>query len=204
MRCRGGGIIGRNPAKRGELPRIEEPPRRFLTTGQTARLADAMPDRQYRVMVFVLAYGGLRFGEMAALRRRRVDVLGRKLEIVESAAEVKGGMVFGATKTHTTRKASHPAFVAEMVADHLGDIPPKRPRSCSPRHRAVPSGTLAPAMCGIGARAVAGPDLADITPHDLRHTCASLMRPWAPTPRRFSSGSVTLPRRHSEHLHVPL
>jgi integrase len=38
-----------------------------------ARFEDLGP--RYRALVLVAAYGGLRFGELAALRRRRVDLI---------------------------------------------------------------------------------------------------------------------------------
>ena len=68
-------LIGRNPARRVELPRLNEPHHRFLTAEQVARLAPAMPDAQHHTVVYLLAYGGLRWGELAALRRSGVEPL---------------------------------------------------------------------------------------------------------------------------------
>ena len=47
---------------------------RFLTSAEVATLADAIAPR-YRALVLVGAYGGLRIGELAGLRRSRVDLL---------------------------------------------------------------------------------------------------------------------------------
>jgi integrase len=63
------GLIGRNPARRVELPRLLQPDHRYLRADQVTTLADAMPSFEHQTMVYVLAYGGLRWGELAALRR---------------------------------------------------------------------------------------------------------------------------------------
>ncbi len=88
-------LISQNPARRVELPRQAQPEHRYLTSDQVERLAEAMPDPQYSTMVFVLAYGGLRWGELAALRRDRVDVLRRQLHVTEALAELGGRLEFG-------------------------------------------------------------------------------------------------------------
>ncbi len=171
------GLIGRNPARRTELPRLEEPEHRFLTAEQVARLSEAMPNHQYATMVHVLAYGGLRWGEMAALRRGRVDVLRRRLRIAESVAEISGRLEFGATKTHQTRTVHLPPLVAEMVGHHLEavDDNPDVLVFTAPKGGPLRYGNTRKTVWDP-ARSAAGDDLADVTPHDLRHTCASLMR----------------------------
>jgi integrase len=166
------GLIGRNPARRVELPRLDRPEHRFLSAEQVARLAEAMPDQQYRTVVYVLAYGGLRWGEMAGLRRGRIDILRRRLQITETVAEVSGP-----TKTYRNRTVHLPSFVADILGRHLEDVADDpealvftAPHGGPLRHTNTRRRVWNP------ARAEAGDDLADVTPHDLRHTCASLMR----------------------------
>lgn len=168
------GIIGRNPARRVRLPRIEEPPRRFLTADEVDRLADAMPDLMHRSMVYVLAYGGVRFGELAALRRRRVDLDARKLRVEESVAEAKGGHTIGGTKTHQSRTVSLPGFVADVLAEWLAEVPDDPEAFVFPSSSGGPLWYATVRKVWDPARERAG--LEDVTPHDLRHTCASLMR----------------------------
>ena len=84
------GRMVRNPADGISLPREVRKDRRYLTHVQVAALAEACANptesvaerrehRQtgssgdYRLAVLVLAYTGVRFGEMAALRCRRLD-----------------------------------------------------------------------------------------------------------------------------------
>lgn len=133
-------LISQNPARRVELPRQTQPEHRYLTAEQVERLAEAMPSAQYSTMVYVLAYGGLRWGELAALRRDRVDVLRRQIHVAEALAELAGRLEFGSTKTHRSRTAYLPRFVAEMVGQHLNDVPPE-PESLvftAPKRRATP------------------------------------------------------------------
>lgn len=87
-----------------------------------AALADAAgPDR---IVVLVLAYCGLRFGELAALRVRNVDPLRRRLQIEESATEVDGVMVFGTPKSHQCRSVPVPrSLIDEMAAACAGKAP---------------------------------------------------------------------------------
>lgn len=171
------GLIGRNPARRVELPRLDEPAHRYLTAEQVARLAEAMPSRQHQTMVYVLAYGGLRWGELVALRRGGVDVLRRTLQITQSATEVAGHLEFGTTKTHQSRTVHLPAFVSELLGRHLEDIDDAPDALAFPAPRGGP--LRYPNMRKAvwdHARQRSDEDLADITPHHLRHTCASLMR----------------------------
>jgi integrase len=156
---------------------MSQPEHRFLTASHVDRLADAMPDHQYRTLVYILAYGGLRWGELVALGRRRIDVLARRVEVAESATEISGRLVFGSPKTHQRRTVHLPGFVAQMLGEHMARVPEyddalifTAPRGGPLRSRNVRRTVWDP------ARARAGTDVADITPHDLRHTCASLMR----------------------------
>lgn len=171
------GLIGRNPARRVELPRLDEPSHRYLTAEQVTRLAEAMPNNQHHTMVYVLAYGGLRWGELVALRRNRVNILGRTLQVTQSATEVAGRLAFGTPKTHQSRTVHLPAFVADLVGGQLGNIEdhPEAFLFPAPRGGPLRYPNTRKAIWD-GARERAGDDLAEITPHDLRHTCASLMR----------------------------
>ena len=87
-----------NPASGVPLPRIPVKERRYLDHTQVGALADACGE--HRLLVLVLAYTGLRWGEVAALRVRRVDTMRGRLEVVEAMTEVNGKVVFGTPKTH--------------------------------------------------------------------------------------------------------
>lgn len=57
-----------NPCTDLKLPKMEREEMRFLAVDEVDALADAI-DLRYRAMVYVAAYGGLRIGELAGLRR---------------------------------------------------------------------------------------------------------------------------------------
>jgi hypothetical protein len=70
---------------------------RFLTPVEIGRLTDAIRP-PYRALVLVGAYGGLRIGELAGLRRERVDLLRGTVEIAEIMTEVAGKLQVGPPK----------------------------------------------------------------------------------------------------------
>lgn len=57
-----------NPAVEVKLPRLPRREQLFLEPHEVVRLADAMSDH-FRALVYIFAYGGLRWGEAVALRR---------------------------------------------------------------------------------------------------------------------------------------
>lgn len=97
------GRIARNPAERLDLPRLERGEPRFLTPGQVDQLADAIHPR-YRALIVLGAYGGLRLGEMLALRRARVDLLRARVEVLATLVEVSGRLTENAPKTRAGRR----------------------------------------------------------------------------------------------------
>jgi len=66
------------------MPRLPRSDQRYLTHAQVASLADTCG--RDRTLVLTLAYTGLRWGELAALRVRRVDLVRGRLDIVESVS----------------------------------------------------------------------------------------------------------------------
>jgi integrase len=58
----------------------------------------------------------LRWGEAAALRIGRVDLLHGRLEIGESVTEIRGKAVFGLPKTHQERPVPVPTFLRREIA----------------------------------------------------------------------------------------
>jgi integrase len=82
------------------------------------------------------AYTGLRAGELAALRVGRLDLLRGACEVVESATEVDGKLVWGATKTYERRTVLLPRFLCEEVGAYLASRSRSRwtaMGTCSPR-----------------------------------------------------------------------
>jgi integrase len=167
------GLIARNPASRVEMPRLEVKRKRFLSAEQVAQLADAMPDTGSRVLVLVAAYGGLRWGELAALRRGRCDLLRRRIIVDAAVSDLAGRLHVTVPKSHQERAVALPVFVVEELALHLHHLPrdPDTFVFTSPRGGLLRYSNFR----RVWDRAAAAARLDGVTPHQLRHSCASLM-----------------------------
>jgi integrase len=102
-----------NPA-RDELPRLPALKHRYLTHAEVDALAVAA--KENATLVRVLAYAGLRFGEVAALRAGNVDIARGRLTIAESMTEVGGKTTFTTPTSHAVRTIPIPRSVADLLA----------------------------------------------------------------------------------------
>lgn len=162
--------LARNPANGVNLPRVRGREHTYLTHRQVAALADAAGG--YRLVVLFLAYTGLRYGEMAALRVERVDLMRRRASVVESVTEVSGRLVWGSPKTHERRDVPLPKFLADELVAHCAGAAPERLLFTGSRSGGVlRSRTFRRAAFDNAAKEIGLPTL---TPHDLRHSAASL------------------------------
>jgi integrase len=161
--------ITTNPADDVQLPRKNTTERTALTHEQVRRLAEAAG--KLRAMVYVLAYGGLRYGECAALTVAGVDTSRNRIKVSRSVTAVAGmGMMEGATKTHQSRSVPLPPFVMDLVAQQIEGRSPTE--LVFPHHdeRWIPRDWFALRF----SKACAEVGLSGITPHTLRHTAGSL------------------------------
>ena len=161
-----------NPAAGVSLPRVREVEKRFLTHRQVHELAEACRE-EYRLVVLFLAYTGLRWGEMAALRVNRLDLLRRRALVAESVTPVKGVMTFGPTKGqgHEHREVPLPRFLLDDLARQVagraaGDLVFSGERGAVMRSQTFQRARLTEAATTVG--------LPGFHPHELRHTAASL------------------------------
>jgi integrase len=168
------GIIGRTPCVGVVLPRDRQHAEvHFLDPGQVNELAAAIDDR-YRPLIYTAAYGGLRAGELTALRVERLHLLDQTLDVVESMSEVRGKLVIGPTKTGKPRSIPLPRFLAQMLGEHVGRYPSEdgfvfTAREGGPvRHRNFYRRHFRPAVTTAGL-----PEALRF--HDLRHSCAALL-----------------------------
>src|SRR5439155_18775645 len=98
----------------------------YLEPTDVEPIAKAM-DEPYDLLVRILGTLGLRFGEAAALRRRSVDLLRRRLIAEESLAEVGKDLIFGPTKTHAVRRVPLTPGLAKDITEHLEQRVPNNP-----------------------------------------------------------------------------
>jgi integrase len=178
--------INANPAAKVHLPRSHSKERHYLTAAQVELLAfkaSALPSSrprratdaafgQYRLVILLLAYSGLRWSEAAALKVRNVDIIGRRVHVVEGVTEVDGSrLVWGTPKSHERRAVPLAPFLADMLAVHLQGKRPDELVFTSPEGGVMRNRNARRAWFDRAAKAI---DVPGLTPHDLRHTAASL------------------------------
>ncbi|WP_137145081.1 site-specific integrase [Mycolicibacterium sp. CR10] len=160
-----------NPAKGIEgLPRKSAKRHVYLSSNDVARLAEEAGE--HRALVLTLAYCGIRWGEAVALRVRDIEFLRRRLSIHENAVQLGVDHAVGATKGRKARSVPVPTFVLDELAARCTDkaddalvFTAKDGGGYLPRPKSA-GGWFAAAVKRAGVQ--------PITPHDLRHTCASL------------------------------
>lgn len=163
------GRMPRNPAAGVRLPKVRAAEKRFLSREEVFQLADCAGER--RALVLTLAYCGLRWGELAALRVGRVDLLRRRLTVAESAIEVGGRLTWGTPKNHQQRSVPVPRFLADLLAVELAGKGPEDLVFTTPTGRPLRNLNF---RRDVFDQAAANAGLAGLTPHELRHTAASL------------------------------
>lgn len=83
------------------MPYLESPRRRCTKIGTALSDGMATQTQPYRLVVLALAYCGLRWGELAALKVSSVDVKRRRIEVRESVVE-DGGALSGGPRRRTS------------------------------------------------------------------------------------------------------
>ena len=183
------GRLARNVASGVNLPRVVTAERQYLTHDEVERLARAcaycgreivskhrrLTERHredYRLIVLLLAYTGMRFGELAALRVHRLDFARRRAVIAESVTLVNSEQVFGTPKGHQRREVPIPPFLIDDLRAHVEGKAPMElvfPGNRSGRPLRAP--VFRQSAFDTAAAMIGRPGL---HPHELRHTAASL------------------------------
>ena len=164
------GLIRRNPCRVKGAGTEQSPERPLLTIAQVYALADATGPR-YRAMILLACFGGLRWGELAALRRRDIDTGTATVRITRQLTESRGQPPFFAPPKTTAgkRQVILPGTVLTEIQQHLDTHAAAganallftSPRGQLPGHSNFRRGTW--------TRALAATGLTGIHFHDLRH-----------------------------------
>jgi integrase len=183
--------IPTNPAEGIKAPRRTHSQRGYLTHDQVAMLAKETVRRVFKgnrsreivvdnpgfeTLIFFLAYTGLRWGEMAALKVGSFDMRRRRISVTEAYAEVSGRLVLDTAKNHERRSVPFPAFLLEplaglMAGKAVDELVFTGPLGAALRVNTFRRRQFAPAVARCQAIDSLFPT---VTPHDLRHTAASL------------------------------
>lgn len=167
-----------------ELPRATQVEMRFLTVAEVDELVEAMHPH-FRVLVYVLAYCGLRWGEAVGLKRKYIDTSRRTIRVEEQLTEVDNEFLFSQPlKTTAARRSVRiPAFLGALLEDHFADVESLRHRlEVAPldRNDLVFTNTRGNPLHRGGFRlnhwlpAVRRAGLEGLRVHDLRHTAVAL------------------------------
>jgi integrase len=147
---------------------------RIATVEQVAVIAEQLPAR-YRALVLVAAFGGLRWGELAGLRRKRIDLERGTVTVAEQLVEVNGAFSVGPPKSAAGRRTvTLPAAVVAALAEHLANYTEESPdafvflssQGTQPRRSNFNRRVWQPATRAAGVEG--------LRVHDLRHTAGTL------------------------------
>jgi integrase len=181
------GAIRVNTARGAKIGKAVEVEQVFLTAAQVEQLADAIetpPIRKHgehraptyptlALAVRFAAYTGLRAGELWALRVRNLDLMRRRVHIVESASTTSGRITVGPPKSKRRRTVALPAHLVDPLVAHVAGLDADglvfaAPRGGIMRHGHFYGDHYLPAVKRAGL-----PDACVF--HSLRHTCAALL-----------------------------
>jgi len=139
------------------------------TVAQVAALTEAMPE-SLRLAVTLAAWGGLRRGEVLALRRKDIDPLGSSVRVERALSELSDGtLIFADPKTDAGIRTVHlPDFAISEAMHHMDSFVKADPNALLFTGRGgVPVRPKSLASPYQKARASLGLD--HIRFHDLRH-----------------------------------
>jgi integrase len=164
------GLIRRNPCRVKGAGTEKSPERPVLTVAQVYALADAAGPR-YRALVLLACFCGLRWGELAALRRCDIDIETGTVRVARQLTEVLGQPpIFGPPKSDAGRRTVVvPAMILPDISSHLASFTPPvadalaftSPGGKALRHSNFRSRIWLPALAATG--------LPGVHFHDLRH-----------------------------------
>ena len=152
-----------------------------LTHQQVVDLAEACGP--YRLMVLVMAYTGVRFGEAIALQARDINIAKNRLTVLRAFTDVRGRLQLTTPKSGQSRTIPIPEFLIPDLMTHLFQLQDSEDflftatKGGPIRYRTWRKSFFDPAVRRV--------DLAGVTPKCLRNTYASLSTQAGTTPKQL-------------------
>jgi len=113
------GILRENPCRIKGYDRYHTPERPVATITQVFALADTVPAR-FHALVIVAALSGLRWGELAALRRSDIDLAQGTIRVPRKLAALRNRMEFGPPKSEAgNRTVALPKAAVSALRPHM-------------------------------------------------------------------------------------
>lgn len=167
--------IPSNPAVGVTLPAKRRKSPRYLNHRQVATLSSCAPSEVEAVLIELFSYSGPRWGEAVAIRVRHLNMLRKRIRIEDNAVTVKGIYEIGTPKSGAAREIPIPPHLVSRIARLCES---KDPEAFVFGDGAAPL-PYPHATSGWFVKTVQAARMIDdaipaITPHDLRHTAASL------------------------------
>jgi integrase len=167
------GIIRQSLCYLISLPRQSRGEPRYLKAEEVERLAEAV-DRRYRSLVYTGAYLGLRWSELAGIKRTSLDLSGERLFVVGALQRFGHDWAYTdqLKTTRSRRSLTLAPFLVELLSQHLLGAPNSDFVFSSPQGEIIRYGNFRRRSWGPGCDPLR-PRTPD--PHALRHTCVALM-----------------------------
>lgn len=182
------GLIRTNPCVGMRRPRIQYKEQRFLTLEESWMLIENS-QQMLEAMVALAIFGGMRFGELSALRRKDINVLKSQVRVRQSVIYARNKWHFEIPKTkNSIRTVTIPRSVMRIVEDHLEEFVPADKDSLLFEKNGTPYQRGAfrlmywlPLTRSVG--------LEGLRFHDLRHTFVSLWIALGRNPKEVSKAA---------------
>ena len=179
-------VIFSNPCERVEVPKIERKEAKYLDEKQAAELLRCLENEslQYRTMITLLLYSGMRRGELCGLEWGDIDFRENLIDINKSSLYLaeKGIFEDGTKNFSSKRVIKLPAPIMSLLAEHKKEQATERFKigdkwedsnkiftqwNGKPIHPDTISGWF--------RKFIAKYHLPDVSIHSLRHTNATLL-----------------------------
>lgn len=171
------GLLAKNPCRKsnGRISKIALPktdrtrPIMALTPDELNRLADACG--QFKTLVLLAGMTGLRWAELIGLQVQDISEGSKFIQVTRSLSEVNGNFHPGGTKTGQTRVVYLPEMLQSRI--HVLTVGKKAEDLIFTNSAGKPI-SLSNFSKRILQPAIVASEIPRITPHDLRHTAASI------------------------------